>query len=259
MRDTRFPPLFSGAGVAAAALATLVLAVALFGIGGYAPFWLLATGNEGPVPALAMWGMAAALSVLIYRLAAPRIWRFTRLYAASPSQQPSIPGDLLARCLRDTDYPCPACAYNLRGLEQPSCPECSTPVTLYLYAERPANARWNGLIFAWLVLMLVGSAMATYIYGQTFLRVTFSGWGGAFGYYGMGVTYAVVTGVSAVTSAGSLVSCAVLGLRAVIPKPPHKQARFARTASVWLAALSASWVLAFSLQCGVLLLQQLWY
>lgn len=37
---------------------------------------------------------------------------------------------LLLTYLADRDTPCPGCGYNLRGLKEDACPECSGPVAL---------------------------------------------------------------------------------------------------------------------------------
>ncbi len=47
------------------------------------------------------------------------------------SQPDSSPTpDLLLLFLRDRDYPCPGCGYNLRQLLSPKCPECGQPLKL---------------------------------------------------------------------------------------------------------------------------------
>lgn len=43
--------------------------------------------------------------------------------------QPPDP-DLLRSYLADRDVPCPRCRYNLRGVQEPTCPECGGAITL---------------------------------------------------------------------------------------------------------------------------------
>jgi hypothetical protein len=55
--------------------------------------------------------------------------------------------DTLRRYLADHDVPCPACGYNLRGLEGEVCPECGDVVALRAYpdAERLDDAARTAL------------------------------------------------------------------------------------------------------------------
>lgn len=43
--------------------------------------------------------------------------------------------EMLRRYLADHDAPCPACGYNLRGLEGETCPECGEAVALRAYPD----------------------------------------------------------------------------------------------------------------------------
>jgi len=57
--------------------------------------------------------------------------------------------------LAERDVPCPACGYNLRGAQDPVCPECGGPVELSI--EGRAGARGYVLlllvVFGWLALV----------------------------------------------------------------------------------------------------------
>lgn len=56
--------------------------------------------------------------------------------------------------LSDRDEPCPACGYNLRGVEASQCPECGGPLRLSL-ARRQRLGGWAPLlllVFGWLFL-----------------------------------------------------------------------------------------------------------
>ncbi len=50
----------------------------------------------------------------------------------SENQQGPSEAELLQAWLSSRDVPCPVCGYNLRGLEQPTCPECGETLTLTL-------------------------------------------------------------------------------------------------------------------------------
>lgn len=48
-----------------------------------------------------------------------------------PQPLPSISDrDLLLLYVRDRDFPCPGCGYNLRALTSPACPECGQAVRI---------------------------------------------------------------------------------------------------------------------------------
>jgi small-conductance mechanosensitive channel len=50
--------------------------------------------------------------------------------------------------LRDRDVQCPRCAYNLRGLSAPRCPECGRPLELRVGITDQRLAAWlTGMIF----------------------------------------------------------------------------------------------------------------
>jgi hypothetical protein len=65
------------------------------------------------------------------------------------------------------DVPCPACGYNLRGLDPSdgACPECAAPVSDALVPRReayhpPGMVRWARAVLAGLVLVVAGWAMS---------------------------------------------------------------------------------------------------
>lgn len=264
MRESRFPPFLSGPSIAAACLAGLGVLVALFCLGGYSPFWLLI--REGLIASGTFLLVLAFCSVLLYRLIAPPIWSFSRRYVPPP--QPKLPPDLVVTVLRETPFDCPVCRYSLRGLGSPVCPECSTPVTLFLVGQRPASGRWNGLVFVWLALSLVASALASFV-------LCFSWWQGYtasaayFSMYGVSpwlpnVQYRIYHGLltdllaCGLAVAGTLI-CLYWCARALQPKAPHLQSQLARRAAAWLSALSALWTLLAALQMGAPLVLRLWY
>lgn len=43
--------------------------------------------------------------------------------------------------LAERDHPCPACGYNLRGLQNPTCPECGSPLHLTV-GKRHMPVHW---------------------------------------------------------------------------------------------------------------------
>lgn len=50
---------------------------------------------------------------------------------------PNSDAVLLETMLRDRDVPCPRCAYNLRSLTSPRCPECGDEITISRLVNRP--------------------------------------------------------------------------------------------------------------------------
>lgn len=69
------------------------------------------------------------------------------------------------------DAPCPVCSYNLRGLKEPRCPECASPLHLSVGSSHFLTGPWvlamvsfalamgfDGVV---LVLMTVGGAVGT--------------------------------------------------------------------------------------------------
>lgn len=68
-------------------------------------------------------------------------------------ERPSVTGDptaagTLRHFLANADAPCPACGYNLRGLNASRCPECSTPLELTLASARTNRYAWAFLVLA---------------------------------------------------------------------------------------------------------------
>lgn len=265
MRQSRFPPILSGPSIAAAGLACVLMLVVLFALGSYSPFWLLV--REGFTASGTFLIMLALVGALLYSLIAPRLWDFTRRYVPPP--QPKLPPDLVVTVLRETPFDCPVCRYSLRGLGTPVCPECSTPVTLYLVGERPASARWNGLVFAWLALTLVVSVLASFVtgrawfqqYGQSSAYAALYGGGYWLPSYQYGEFRPGLLGVTlewSVAVGGSL-ACLYWAVKAFVPKPPHLQSQLARRTTVWLALISAVWILGFGLRMAVPFVLRLWY
>lgn len=68
--------------------------------------------------------------------------------------------ELVSAFLAASDTPCPGCGYNLRGIGEPTCPECGQAIELTL--ARPAQGRG----YLWLVLLtLCWVAMASSMNG----------------------------------------------------------------------------------------------
>ncbi len=63
--------------------------------------------------------------------------------------------ELIRSFLADRDFPCPGCSYNLRGVEQPLCPECGRAIELTI--NRPGRSR-GYLLFVLLALGWVFAA-----------------------------------------------------------------------------------------------------
>jgi hypothetical protein len=78
--------------------------------------------------------------------------------------EPSDATQLLLAFVRDRDVSCPRCAYNLRNLTRPICPECGETFTLRVGAERP--------VFGLLLLTMapgIFSGIAAVIFGLEML------------------------------------------------------------------------------------------
>jgi len=78
--------------------------------------------------------------------------------AHPPPHEPAPPAvgddtELLRRFLKSRDAACPACGYSLRGLQQPSCPECNNPLSLTVSLAEPRTAL---LLWAMLPCAAVG-------------------------------------------------------------------------------------------------------
>ena len=48
----------------------------------------------------------------------------------------------LLEFLADRDMPCPACGYNLRMLNKPTCPECGLPIKLTVGSQVAFRRTW---------------------------------------------------------------------------------------------------------------------
>ncbi len=78
-----------------------------------------------------------------------------------PTNQPlTSDGELLIAYLSQRDVPCPACGYNLRQLQRPSCPECGRDLLLSVGVV-------GGLSNAWITALI--SALAPAAIGLPFL------------------------------------------------------------------------------------------
>ncbi len=75
--------------------------------------------------------------------------------AAPIPPPPSQDTLLLVAYLSDRDVPCPACHYNLRGINSPACPECAAPVRLSIELELHRNL---GLLISRIVALSLGAA-----------------------------------------------------------------------------------------------------
>ncbi|XAM01564.1 hypothetical protein OT109_09230 [Phycisphaeraceae bacterium D3-23] len=54
------------------------------------------------------------------------------------------------------EVPCPRCGYNLRGLTQPSCPECGNGLVLSVGSSSPLNRAWLTMLAALLLPAGIG-------------------------------------------------------------------------------------------------------
>lgn len=55
---------------------------------------------------------------------------------------------LLRAYLESNDAPCPVCAYSLRGLSTPTCPECNAPLSLGVTSENLSIGPWTVAVVA---------------------------------------------------------------------------------------------------------------
>ena len=61
--------------------------------------------------------------------------------------------ELVKIFLTDRDEPCAACGYNLRGVQEPRCPECGAAIRLIVDSEsRQLRSAWN---WAWWSLQFI--------------------------------------------------------------------------------------------------------
>ena len=76
-----------------------------------------------------------------------------------------VPDELVLReWLASRDETCPVCAYNLRGLTSPVCPECSAKLSLHVGSENLRLGPW--------VLALVSFALALGFDGVVVILMT---------------------------------------------------------------------------------------
>ena len=68
----------------------------------------------------------------------------------APAHPPTEPNDpappdhrALAAWLRDHDEDCPVCAYSLRGVPSPACPECNAPISLGVRSPHAIAGPWS--------------------------------------------------------------------------------------------------------------------
>ncbi len=80
--------------------------------------------------------------------------------------QPEESPDLLRSYLADRDAPCPNCGYNLRGVEQSSCPECGDSIALAV-TNYPSRSRGYS---AGLIGLSLTTALAVVIAIQNLLE-----------------------------------------------------------------------------------------
>jgi hypothetical protein len=60
---------------------------------------------------------------------------------AAADAAPDSSHDIVTRFLADSDVPCPRCGYNLRGVEQPVCPECGEALSLTISRQSTVGLR----------------------------------------------------------------------------------------------------------------------
>lgn len=249
MREPRFPPLTSPPSIVAAVFTVLVVLAGLFVLGNVSPFWLIMRDGASSLPAVALVLVITLSAVFIYLFTAPRMWALAKRYTPEQQGQRQLPGHLVASCLEEMDFACPTCAYNLRGLRQPNCPECNAPVVVYLYGQRPPSAKWNGLVICWLVLTLVTSAT---IVGGIWYRMSRSY------YYGSGGARELTMYLLLLAGGFATVVCAWRAVALAVPKPPHKQSLCVRRTVLWLAVASGCVTTAIGCLMGYELLRD-WY
>ncbi len=91
------------------------------------------------------------------------------LTAPPTSARDPVETDLLLTFLRDRNFPCPRCHYNLRNLTQPTCPECKEDLRL--------SVGQNRVNLGWLVVALapgIFSGIAAFFVGCMLIMVNIS-------------------------------------------------------------------------------------
>lgn len=80
------------------------------------------------------------------------------------------PEVVLIDFLRIRDVPCPLCGYNLRGLQEPRCPECGRELTLSVGLTEPLLKAWIALAAALLLPAGIGMLFAWILVSEGFPR-----------------------------------------------------------------------------------------
>lgn len=252
MPERRFPPLRSASSVVSAIFSLLVVLTGLFLVGNASPFWLMSRDPATRFALLILLALAAFFALAIYIFVAPRMWRFSKRYTPDAQGTQRLPEPLVAACLKDMDFACPSCMYNLRGLQQSTCPECAAPIVVYLYGTQRVSTKWTGLVVCWLALTLVASAVAL---GAVWSAAMTIFGGGSNWYSGYRDSEVVVIGLTAFT--GVLI-CSWRAVALAVPKPPHRQSISVRRTAVWLAVVSAACAAAVAIVFGKQMLNS-WY
>lgn len=251
MFKQRFPAFLSAPSVVAAVFSIFIVFTALFILGNLSPFWLMARDPSTSVAFYMLLAFATLCIPVLYILVAPRIYRFSMRYTPQAQGTQRLPETLVSACLKDMDFACPSCTYNLKGLQQPTCPECNAPVVVYLYGTEKVSTRWTGLIICWLALDLVAAAITLgAVWGGLMDVLGFSN-----SWYGYNESTVSVIGITAFIA---VLVCAWRAVALAVPKPPHKQSICIRRTAVWLAAISAACALAIAIVFGRQILRW-WY
>lgn len=95
-----------------------------------------------------------------------------------PTEPLSRADESVRTFLAERDAPCPGCNYNLRGVEQPVCPECGRGIELSI--SRPGRSR-GYLLFVLLALgwvLIAGTMNGARAWKVVQQEATLSRWGG---------------------------------------------------------------------------------
>ena len=88
----------------------------------------------------------------------------------APAGPPTDPRRQLADFLADRDEPCPACRYNLRGLQTDRCPECDRELILQIRLAEPRMAAWIAAVVGASVMAGFHTLLALYFLWMSTFR-----------------------------------------------------------------------------------------
>lgn len=249
------PPPTTAACVAGILAAVVAAGTALVLIGSLTPIFMLTPRDpEDRAPLAALLLVVGLVAYLVYRTGV----RIAARVFIARGKRFEVPSTLIVACLATSDYPCPRCAYNLRGLQQPACPECNEPVRLALvdYHNRTPGDGF-GLALGWLlvttVCTLLVSAYAVKLVIQLYAMMSTMGGGVAMG-GGSAFSYVLWYAIYGLVPTASFIVC-LARLYFLLFAKGEKATRWTRSTVLALSIVNVGWMLLFGLLAAIGLLQ----